>query len=99
MPDLKDERAGYWTCTTCGGQFPTLAAHRGSADRCSSCVAVDHLRANLAAEQAARERAQQALREIEDKVLVYLHSQVCPCATCAGLRTIAAIARKGQGDG
>ncbi len=55
-------------------------------------------RARADAEQAARERAQQALREIGDKCLVYLHVPSCPCNACIGLDAIAAIARKGLGE-
>ena len=46
-------------------------------------------------ETAGRERAQHALRQIEDRCFVSQHFLGCVCGACMGLATIAAMARKG----
>jgi hypothetical protein len=83
MPDLKDER-----------DYAMSVAERRRADINEMYGLLAQLRARADDEQAARERAQQALREIEDALSEEVPS-ACVCEDCTRLRAIAAIARKG----
>ena len=60
--------------------------------------AVRDLRSHVAAEQAARERAQQALREIKDWLDGHRHYATCDCFDCRQWGDAIAIARKGLGE-
>ena len=56
LADLPPVEETQWECPSCGARFPQLGAHRGTADRCSKCVEVDYLGAELSDLRTTLER-------------------------------------------
>ncbi len=85
MPNLRDERDGRVELLVRNLKAELALMHDDLA----------RARAQAAAEQVARERAQQALRKINERIPDHNHYRGCMCSECAWLAELKAIARRG----